>query len=37
MGIPVARNKEVWRLVAFYFLAMFIFAFIHSVLSVICM
>jgi hypothetical protein len=35
MGIPVIRNKEVWRLVAFYFLAMIIFAFIHSVLSVI--
>ena len=35
MGIPVARNKQVWRLVAFYFLAMIIFAFVHSVLSVI--
>jgi hypothetical protein len=35
MGIPVARNRHVWRLVAFYFLAMIIFAFVHSVLSVI--
>ena len=35
MGIPVRRNKEVWNLVAFYFLAMIIFAFMHSVLSVI--
>lgn len=35
MGIPVARNKQVWRLVAFYFLGMIIFAFVHSVLSVI--
>ena len=35
MGIPVIRNKQIWRLVAFYFLAMIIFAFVHSVLSVI--
>ncbi|KAK5172184.1 uncharacterized protein LTR77_003822 [Saxophila tyrrhenica] len=35
MGLPVIRNKSVYRLVAFYFAAMIIFAFIHSVLSVI--
>ena len=35
MGLPVLHNVEVRSLVAFYFIAMVVFGFLHSVLSVI--
>lgn len=35
IGVPVVHNKAIRNLVAFYFIAMIIFAFMHSVLSVI--
>lgn len=35
LGTPALYNRDVWSLVAIYFLAMVVFGFLHSVLSVI--
>ena len=35
MAIPAFHNREVWDIVGFYLFAMIIFAFLHSVLSIV--